>query len=107
MTDAPARVVVPREATEEMLREMFVLPDVVGSTIVRHSVDKLPAAYRAMLSASPNAGKVSAEELEKAAKAIWDLANEDGTDPEWDDLTDLNKEQGRNLARAAISSLGL
>lgn len=57
--------------------------------------------------ASPNAGKVTEEDVEIAAKAIWDRVNEDGTDTEWDELTDLNKEQGRNLARAALSALGL
>lgn len=100
------RVILPRTATEEMWE--------AGESAVSESFSmkygKRAAAreiYNAMLAASPNAGEVSAEELEKAAKAIWDRANEDGTDPEWDELTDFNKEQGRDLARAALSSLGI
>ena len=59
------------------------------------------------LAASPASGKVSEAEVEKAAKAIWDCTNQEGTDPEWNELSDLNKEQGRILARAVLASLGL
>ncbi len=53
--EAAGCVVVPREATREMLGAMYVTPDFCGRHIIRHSVDKLPEAYRAMLAASPYA----------------------------------------------------
>jgi len=46
---------VPKKPTPEMLSAMLVFPDFVGTTIIRHSVDKLPGAYRAMLAAAPAA----------------------------------------------------
>jgi len=45
---------VPVEPTPEILSSLFVLPDMgPNGQIIRHSVDKLPDAYRAMLSVSP------------------------------------------------------
>lgn len=55
---APAKAegwqLVPVKPTPEMLHALYVTPDFVGSTIIRHSVDKLPDAYRAMLAAAPS-----------------------------------------------------
>ena len=51
--EAAGLVCVPREPTREMLSAMYVTPDFCGQHIIRHSVDKLPDAYRAMLAASP------------------------------------------------------
>lgn len=49
-------VMVPVEPTPEMLNALFVLPDFgPGGVIIRHSVDKLPTAYQAMLAAAPGA----------------------------------------------------
>lgn len=54
MTSAPSFRLLPVEATEAMLRAMYVTPDMgPGGVIIRHSVDKLPDAYRAMLAAAP------------------------------------------------------
>ncbi|UOD28750.1 hypothetical protein INH39_25415 [Massilia violaceinigra] len=44
---------VPVEPTNEMLHALHVSPDCIGSAIVKHSVDKLPDAYTAMLAAAP------------------------------------------------------
>lgn len=44
---------VPVVPTHAMLMAMHVLPDTSFGTIVKHSVDKLPDAYRAMLAAAP------------------------------------------------------
>lgn len=45
---------VPVEPTPAMLSALYVTPDFVGQHIVRHSVDKLPDAYQAMLAAAPD-----------------------------------------------------
>lgn len=133
-SDTPTRRIVPAEATEEMLLQGMIakatraeeidgpiapLPtdrdptiDEVGDYCTRTALRissniEIEAVWNAMLAASPASGKVGEAEVEKAAKAIWDCANLDGTDPEWNDLSDLNKEHCRNLARAAIAALGL
>lgn len=48
---------VPVEPTPEMLMAMRVRPDFCGQHIIKHSVDKLPEAYAAMLAAAPKAPK--------------------------------------------------
>lgn len=47
---------VPVEPTPQMLNALHVSPDCIGSAIVKHSVDKLPDSYAAMLAAAPQPG---------------------------------------------------
>lgn len=65
MTTPNARVILPAEATGRMKKK--------GSTWVDGSLDRTHEAYLAMLSASPNSGRVTAKMLEAAARAICEL----------------------------------
>lgn len=49
---------VPKKPTATMLNALHVLPDFAGSHIIRHSIDKLPEAYAAMLAAAPKPPEV-------------------------------------------------
>lgn len=67
-------VLIPRKPTPEMLNALYVTPDFVGSTIIRHSVDKLPEAYGAMLAVAPlpvprMGGNINAETIPAAQPA--------------------------------------
>lgn len=65
MTTPNARVILPAEATGEMLKAARKhLPGGHGQVWVY-----LPEAYESMLAAAPNAGKVSEAELETMAVA--------------------------------------
>lgn len=101
------RVIVPREATEEMWE--------AGESAVSESFSmkygKRAAAreiYNAMLAASPNAGAVSGEELKAADRAYAVAFNEQmnqlcGTMSPPDAIASANLEG----LRAALSSLGI
>lgn len=94
MTTPNARVILPAEATGIMKEK--------GSTWVDGSLDRTHEAYRAMLAASPNSGRVTAEMLEAAARAI--CFSDGQTD--WP-LDEGDRSDFRRMARAAISALGL
>lgn len=61
-----ARVILPREATEDMMLAGMASDDLMANAT---QGDAVLASYRAMRAASPNAGKVSEAELETMAVA--------------------------------------
>ena len=85
------RRIVPAEATEEMLYAINVA--VAQNDDAEHVFD-------AMLAASPASGKVSEAEVEKSAEAMKKRWHERGG-------SDFSIEDGLDLARAALASLGL
>lgn len=90
MTTPSARVILPAEATGEMLKAARKhLPGGHGQVWVY-----LPEAYESMLAASPNAGKVTEAELEKAFTKFHDAQHIDG----------LSEAEA---FRAALSAIGL
>lgn len=112
MTTPNTYVILPTEATGTMKAK--------GSTWVDGSLDRAHEAYRAMLSASPNSGRVTAEMMEAAARAIlkaeWEVAGETPEDAAWiadtviDGIADDCEDDAlaaRMAARAAFESIGL
>jgi hypothetical protein len=104
---------VPVEPTEDQTTEMEVAYDDINfSHDVVHA-----AAYRNALAAAPNEGRVSREQIDIAAKAMF-LSTmpesfrrefEDGVTVEWDaDLDwEINAQTYRKLAVSAFSAIGL
>lgn len=95
--------VVPREPTPEMLNKLFVLPEFVGTVIVRHSVDKLPDAYAAMLVAAPDASR-PLPTRERLAVEIYN-SHCPQTDIVWYLLPDKDKNIYRRIADAVLALL--
>jgi len=91
MTTPNARVILPREATEDMMLAGMASDDLMANAT---QGDAVLASYRAMLAASPNAGKVTEAELEKAFTKFHDAQHIDG----------LSEAEA---FRAALSAIGL
>jgi len=132
MTTPNARIILPAEATGEMLKAARKhLPGGHGQVWVY-----LPEAYESMLAASPNAGKVTEADLNALAAAIkkasserrygkYDYSEYPGKEPPFvvrDERTgdavfrswsrdEVEREYARlcdeHIARTAVSALGL
>lgn len=128
-----ARVILPREATEDMMLAGMASDDLMANAT---QGDAVLASYRAMRAASPNAGAVSEEELRAVAAAIkkasserrygkYDYSSYPGEEPPFvirdekagsivfrsRNYAETEREYERlcdeHLARAALSAIGL
>lgn len=123
MTIPNARVILPAEATEEIASvgaASLDRPNVFMGGPSPLQKRRAKDAYAAMLSASPNSGRVTAKMLEAAAwailKAQWEIAGYTPEDAAWiadsviDGIADDCEDDAlaaRMSARAAFEAIGL
>jgi hypothetical protein len=93
------RVILPAEADEKMMLAGMAMAEMMASAT---QGDAIIAGFDAMLAASPNAGKVTEAELEKARDAIKAAWQGCGDVP-----FPLYDREATILARSVVASLGL
>lgn len=98
MTNPNTRVILPAEATEEMMLSGMASAERMATAT---QGDAIIDGYSSMVASSPSSGRVTAEMLEAAARAI---CFADGQ-IDWP-LDDDDREDFRRMARAALSALG-
>lgn len=100
MTPPTRYALVEREPSAEIIAK--AIRDSGGQIVA----EDVTSAWSAMLAAIPNGGAVTAADLERAAEAAW-KANNPIRGCEWPDLLERVKRGYRNVARAALTAIGL
>lgn len=101
-------VLVPREAARDMLQAAHDAQIFINMTDAGWA-----QAYEAMIAAAPASGKVTGEQVEKMAEAMFESLEGDVHNTKWAfmkgpvNVDAETKERYRKMVRAALASIGL